>query len=201
MLTREDYLSRAAELIYQEIIAPVAVVKETERWLVSCGFPSRNALSNYRRRVGECWPAEASGDGKTRHIFITPLLTELVDGYGDGVLPTLTHELVHVVSTEKGHRGEFRRIALAIGLEGKMTASVAGNELCQKLNAIVGQLGEYPHVSLEAVGRERKQSTRMIKVMATKCTECEYVARTTRVWLNEFGPPKCPHGSPMEVVG
>lgn len=200
-MNREQYLTQAANMIYWDIINPVAVAPEGQVWSVSCGFPSRNALSNYRRRVGECWPAEASGDGKTRHIFITPLLSELIDGYGDGVLPTLVHELVHVVSTEKGHRGEFRRVALAVGLEGKMTASVAGNVLCQKLGGIINQLGEYPHVSLAAQGRERKQTTRMIKVMATHCTECEYVARTTRVWINEFGPPKCPHGSPMEVVG
>ena len=199
-MNREQWLQAASEAIYTDIIVPVALAPEGQVWLVSCGFPSRNALSNSRRRVGECWPVEAAGDGRTRHIFISPLLTELVDGYGDGVLPTLVHELVHVVAAEPGHRGEFRRIALAIGLEGKMTASVAGNALCGKLNAIAGQLGEYPHVSLAASGRERKQGTRMIKVMATKCTECEYVARTTRVWINEFGPPKCPHGSPMEVV-
>lgn len=200
-MNREQYLSQAANLIYHDILAPIAAAPEGQVWSVSCGFPSRNALSNYRRRVGECWPVEAAGDGRTRHIFISPLLTELVDGYGDGVLPTLVHELIHVVSATPGHRGEFRRIALAVGLEGKMTASVAGNELCQKLNAITSQLGEYPHVSLEAQARGRKQSTRMIKVMATHCTECEYVARTTRVWLTQFGPPKCPHGSPMEVVG
>lgn len=200
MTTREDWLVQAAQLIYDQIIAPVAVIKEGERWQVSCGWPSRGALSASQRRVGECWPAFASSDNATRQVFISPILDELVDGCGDGVLPTLVHELVHVVVPEPGHRGEFRRVALAVGLEGKMASSVAGNELCQKLNAIARQLGPYPHSRLDPEPRRRTQSTRMIKVMATKCTECQYVARTTRMWLSQFGPPRCPHGSVMEEV-
>ena len=198
MSTREDWLVQAAQRIYDEVISPIAVIPPNQCWTVSCGFPSRNALSNSRRRVGECWPAAASGDGKTRHIFISPLLSELVDGVGYGVLPALAHELVHVVSAGKGHRGEFRRIALAIGMEGKMASSVAGNVLCQKLNAIARQLGPYPHVGMDVQGRERKQSTRMLKLVAVKC--CCYTVRTTKMWLSNVGPPRCTHGSLMEEV-
>lgn len=199
-MTREDYLTVAGTLIYDEIISPVAVLREGERWQVSCGWPSRGALSASRRRVGECWSAEVSADKSTRQLFISPVLSELVDGYGDGVLPTLVHEMVHLVAHQPGHRGEFRRIGLAIGLEGKMASSVAGNELCQKLNAIAGQLGPYPHAALDPTAKRRTQSTRMIKAVAVNCTQCQYVVRTTRIWLTEFGPPKCPHGSLMEVV-
>lgn len=199
-MTREEWLVQAGELIYTGIIAPIAVMKEGERWAVSCGWPSRYALSNSRRRVGECWSAASCADGITRQILISPVLHELVDGYGDGVLPTLVHELVHVVSPTKGHRGDFRRIALAVGLEGKMTATVAGSELAEKLRAIGVQLGGYPHAPLVPESLRKVQSTRMIKVMAVNCTQCQYVARTTRVWLTEFGPPKCPHGSLMEEV-
>lgn len=199
-MNRETWLQSAAEAIYTDIIVPVAIMPAGQRFTVSCGWPSRGALSASRRRVGECWAAEVCADGATRQLFISPILSEVVDGYGDGVLPTLTHELVHVVSTQPGHRGEFRRIALAIGLEGKMTASVAGNALCQKLNAIAAGLGAYPHAPLNPADRGRTQSTRMIKCMAVNCTACQYVVRTTRLWLTEFGPPKCPHGSLMEIV-
>jgi hypothetical protein len=142
----------------------------------------------------------ACSDGSTYQIFITPLLHEPVQGDGSGVLPTLAHELIHAVAYKAGHKGEFKRVALAIGLEGKMTATLAGSELCEKLAEIAKQLGPYPHAALSATTRRKVQSTRMIKVMAKHCTECEYVARTTRVWLTEFGPPKCPHGSQMEEV-
>lgn len=200
MSTREDWLTQAANAIYTQIIAPIAVVKEGERFAVSCGWPSKGALSASRRRVGECWAAEVCADQSTRHLFISPVLGEVVDGYGDGVLPTLAHELVHVVARIPGHRGEFRRIALAIGLEGKMSASVAGNELCQKLNAIAGRLGPYPHAALDPVAQHRTQGTRMLKLVAVNCTQCDYSVRTTRVWIQDVGLPRCPHGSPMEVV-
>ena len=199
MTTREEWLASAANLIYTQLIAPLATMKAGERYQVSCGFPSTGALSNSRRRVGECWAAESCADGKTRHIFISPLMDELVDGYSDGVLPTLVHELVHTVAAP-GHRGEFRRIAMAVGLEGKMTASVAGQELREKLVRLVQPLGPYPHAAIRPRGAARTQRCRFIKVQAVNCTACDYICRTTRVWLADFGPPKCPHGSPMVEV-
>lgn len=197
--TRESWLTEAANILLRGLFVPY-VPSEGVRFAVSCGWPSRHALSASRRRVGECWAAEVSADKATRQVFISPLLSELVDGYGDGVLPTLVHELIHIVSPTPGHRKDFRRIALAVGLEGKMSASVAGQELREKLGRMANQLGPYPHAALDPQAKRRTQSTRMIKVMAVHCTECQYVARTTRIWLDEFGPPKCPHGSPMEVV-
>lgn len=202
-MNREEWLTAASQLIYDTIISPFAVVKSGEKWEVSCGWPSKHATSNHRRRVGECWSAESCADKSTRHVFISPLLTEAVDGAGEGVLPTLTHELVHVVvGTAAGHRGEFRRVALAVGMEGKMTETTAGRELCEKLAAIARQLGPYPHAAITKLRNSRKvQSTRMIKCAAVNCTQCSYVVRTTRVWLSEFGPPRCPHGSPMTAEG
>ena len=38
----------------------------------------------------------------------------------------------------------------------------------------------------------RKQSTRMLKC---QCGFCGYVVRTTRTWLDEYGPPLCPCNS------
>lgn len=200
MSTREQWLTEAGQRIYDTIISPIAVMREGERFVVSCGWPSRGALSASRRRVGECWPASVCADGLTRQLFISPVLSEVVDGYGDGVLPTLAHELVHVVAAQPGHRGDFRRIGKLIGLEGKMASSVAGTELAEKLSAIGAAIGPYPHAELMPSEQRRTQSTRMIKAVAVHCTECQYVVRTTRVWLTQFGPPRCPHGSPMEVM-
>ena len=47
------------------------------------------------------------------------------------VAATLVHELVHIlaVGVEEGHRGKFTKLAKAIGLEGKMTATHAGETL------------------------------------------------------------------------
>jgi hypothetical protein len=198
-MTREEWLTIAATLIMDGIVGPHgALTANPPKWQVACGWPSRNALSSSRRRIGECWSPEFCRDGATFQVFISPVLNEPVQGDGDGVLPVLVHELVHVVAGEGGHRGRFKQVAVAVGLTGKMTATVAGSELCEKLAEIVRQLGPYPHAGIEAASRRRKQSTRMIKVMAVNCTSCSYVARTTRKWIETVGLPRCPHGSLME---
>lgn len=197
MSTREEWLIAAGKLIYDTIISPVAVMEEGHSWAVSCGWPSQRALSKSARRLGECWGATACDDKRTHHIFISPALHEAVDGSGDGVLPTLVHELIHALGTT-GHRGAFKRIALKVGLEGKMTATSAGKELSEKLARIAKRLGPYPHTRIDATLERKPQSTRLLKVEAVKC--CGYVARVTRVWIEEQGLPKCPHGSRMKEV-
>lgn len=198
-MTREEWLTKASWLIYKKVIAPVAVVPRGRSWAVSCGWPSSRALAKANRRSGECWDAKSCADGSTYHIFITPLLSEEVQGNGGGVLPTLAHELIHAVAFDAGHKGEFKRVALAIGLEGKMTATFAGSELCEKLAAIAKELGPYPHGSLTPLIRTNKKSTcRFVKVEAVKC--CGMICRTTRKWLDQAGLPKCPHGSRMVEV-
>lgn len=155
---------------------------------VSCGLPSRGALSTKNRSIGECWPSKASTD---RHfqLFVSPTLDEPIQ-----VLGVLTHELVHaIVGTDAGHKGAFRQCALALGLEGKMTATYAGSELTARLREIISTLGPYPHGRLTG-SNHRKQSTRMLKII---CPACGYTARTTRQWL-ETGLPTCPCGAEME---
>ena len=60
-----------------------------EKIRVSCGFPSKSALANKARRIGECWGVESSED-KSFQVFVSPLLKESVE-----VTATLVHELVH----------------------------------------------------------------------------------------------------------
>ncbi len=90
----------------------------------------------------------------------------------------------------------IRRIALAVGLAGKMTATHASPELTERLNVLCSQIGPYPHTSLDR-SQLKKQSTRMLKV---ECPECGYTVRTTAKWI-EAGLPTCPCGTEMECTG
>ena len=119
------------------------------------------------------------------------------------------HEVIHTtVGLEVGHKGPFKRLALAIGLTGRMTATTEGEDFIRTFTPILEDLGPYPHAALDARNRLQKpepgeaplssgpktQSTRLHKVM---CRHCGYVARVTMKWLNE-GMPVCPivgHGS------
>ena len=150
---------------------------------VSVGFPSTRSTSLRNRRIGECWDGEASADG-TPHIFISPTLGQ------EEALATLVHETIHAfLPRGTGHRAPFKRCMRLIGLEGKATATVAGEGLKVRLNALNEKLGTYPHAVLTpSVGR-KKQGTRLLKV---ECVPCEYIVRVTRKPLEAYGPPICP---------
>jgi hypothetical protein len=156
---------------------------------VSVGWPSRKATSRTGRRIGECWAAEASTDG-TPHVFVSPTLAS-----GLEVAGVLVHELIHAhCGAGEGHGRTFGRIARRLGLEGKLTATVPGPELRADLQALIAGLGPYPHAALNpGHGAERRQSTRMVKLM---CASCGYSVRTTRKWL-AVGQPLCPDGEPL----
>jgi hypothetical protein len=171
---REDWLTAAGRAILSNIILPVVTasnVVEDKGWVVSCGWPSKRATARTHRRTGECWPADSCADKTTHHIFITPALDDIVTSDGDGVLPTLVHELIHaVVGCKVGHRGVFRRVALAVGLEGKMTSTTAGPELISRLAAMAAmRLGPYPHGALSFVSAHKKDGTRLKKVICVNC--------------------------------
>ena len=187
--TREQWLEAAVRLmspLFQEKEYEVPAVK------VSCGFPSGRALSRKNQAIGECWGKAITVDGVPQ-IFVSPLIKD-----PEEVLEILIHEVVHaVVGTEAKHGSKFRKCALAIGLEGKMTATHAGENLNQDFRVnFVPKLGEYPHAGLKPKARpEKKQTTRMVKC---ECKKCGYAVRTSRKWLDEAGAVLCPcNGKPM----
>jgi hypothetical protein len=160
---------------------------------VSVGWPGGRGRKN--AVIGQCWHKDASSDGVAQ-IFVSPVLDD-----ASRVLDVLAHELVHSVDENaSGHRGRFAKIAKAIGLEGKMTATVAGEGLKDCLDKIAADLGDYPHAALINPGAgadgPKKQGTRMLKV---ECAEGSgYKVRMTRQWIEDLGTPSCPcHGEPM----
>lgn len=153
---------------------------------VSCGFPSRNATSNKKRRIGECWDGLCSEDKKPQ-LFITPFLIDPLAP--SGVLATLAHELVHAtIGCKAGHGPAFIKAMKKVGLEGKPTATSASETLLAKCELILKAVGPYPHSELKLVKERKVQTTRMLKAA---CPECEYQIRLTRKWA-AVGVPNCP---------
>ena len=195
--TREAWLTAGIELLRPHFEAAGYTVPENVK--VTCGWPSKSALSVKRQAIGECWSDDASA-GKVFEMFISPTLAEPV-----GVLATLTHELVHAtVGLAAKHRGPFKRCAIAVGLEGKMRSTHAGDKLRAVLDGYATELGEYPHKELRNMTNgQRKQGARLVKA---ECECCAYTVRVTRKWLDMAGAPLCPmdgcdkHGQPLTVV-
>src|SRR5439155_21536293 len=120
------------------------------------------ATASRNRRIGECWHAQCSADG-TREVFISPTLADGVEVAG-----VVVHELVHAAGY-MGHGADFGRVARALGLTGRMTATVPGEALVADLLALTAELGSYPHATLTPGDDERKQGTRLLKVMCGAC--------------------------------
>ena len=190
-MNREEWLGSLLEALRPTFAAADKALPERIR--VSCGWPSSRALSKKQRRIGECWSVRASDDG-THEILVSPSLADPAE-----IAHVLVHELCHAAcGTDCGHKGEFVRLARKLGLEGKPTATVAGKDLADRLNALTGKLPAYPHARLDAAHRPvKKQGTRMLKV---ECGSCGYVVRVARKWLDE-GMPTCHCGNgEMEVA-
>lgn len=187
---REDWLQSAVgELrpLMTRVSAPDFLTPH-----VSVGWAKGSRGGAHGKTIGQCWDKKASGDKERAHIFISPELTDPIE-----VLAVLLHEMVHAsVGTECGHRGPFRKVAKAVGLEGKMTATVAGEILKRKLGLVNKMLGEYPHPGLDGQAR-KKPGSRMIKI---QCWSCGCIARMTRKWLEVLPPPTCGCGNQMEVA-
>jgi SprT-like family protein len=177
MVTREEWLITLMNRLRPEFTAhSVALPDEIA---VSCGWTSKGARG---KRIGECWRADCS-HARRPEIFISPKLADSIE-----VGHVLVHELIHAALPDAGHGSAFKRVALRLGLTGRMTATVPTDALRQRLGDLIEHIGEpYPHAELRPGEDERKQSTRLLKL---SCPGCGYVIRTTQKWI-EVGVPTC----------
>lgn len=179
---REDWLAAAVERlrpVFERKGFPLPAALH-----VSCGFPSRGALSRKSQVIGQCWHGVDAADGLAQ-VFVSPVVADTLE-----VLGVLVHELGHAALGPKvGHKGRFIAFCKALYLEGKPTHTLAGEEFKRYILPLVAPLGNYPHAALTPTTAERKQSTRLLKV---ECPACGYVCRVTAKWLLDAGAPVCP---------
>jgi hypothetical protein len=195
--TREEWLGAAIEALrptFDEIGQALPV-----KLRATCGWPTRGAISRKRRVIGECIAPTCSADGTTE-VCVSPALAAPGD-----VLPVLVHELVHA-SGIMTHRGKFMPTCKRLGLDGKPTATVPGEDFAERYGPTLAALGAYPHaaIALQAKAAAERQSTRMLKC---SCNRCGYTVRTSRKWV-KIGLPSCVCGGgpmvcrdPIDVPG
>lgn len=180
--TREEWLNEATVLLGEIFEMHDMTLPPTK---VSCGWPTKGAVAKRHRTIGQCFSMACSSAG-VNEIFISPVLSDSIR-----VLDVLTHELVHAVDDNKtGHGPAFLRKARLLGLEGKATATVAGDALKATFKRLIETgLGNYPHQSLDlSKSGGKKQTTRLLKAI---CPECGYTVRVTKKWADQ-GLPLCP---------
>jgi len=184
-LTREQWLTLALRDHVAPLLAEKAGATVPADALVSVGFPGGGSA---RKRIGECWTRKMSSKG-VNEIFISPTISDKPAR----MLDILIHEAIHAADDcASGHKGFFRKAAKAVGLEGKMTSTVAGPELAQWISDTVEKLPKLDHSKLDLSGRAKKK-TYMLKV---ECPECGCKLRGTAQALS-VGLPTCGCGSEM----
>ena len=187
-MTREEWLIECVHELRHEF--DVAGFSLPEKIRASCSWPSRGALSVKKTSLGEAWSSENSGD-EHFEIFISPKLFEPAI-----VGATLVHELCHcAVGLKAKHGKKFALCATRMGLEGKMTATTAGETLQCIILRIAEKIGPYPHAELKSFAEVKTQTTRYLKVT---CGNCGCVVRMTKKWIETVGTPVCGCGGEME---
>jgi hypothetical protein len=189
-MTREERLKLAERAMVPWITTLAYTYPANTR--ISCGFP-KSSRGRGNHAIGQCWTSRCSAD-QTAEIFISPTQANAAR-----VCDILLHEMVHAtVGVEHGHKKPFITLARALGLHGKITATVAGPDLEKRIVVMLESLPAYPHAELKpSEFNTPKQKTALLKV---QCEECGYVARVTAKWLNNVGAPICPcNNEPMST--
>jgi len=238
---REEWLNlvaRGMRPMFSDLGSPLP-----DKVRIAIGFTSKGRKG---RSIGECWDTTCSVDSHFE-IFIRPDLSVSIDLMPIEVAAILAHELVHAaIGIRAGHGPEFRRVAKGLGLQGKMTATVAGPGFNDAIAPILAAVGPLPHARLNT-GRiissvdpdssdedghqpgsgpgnspsakrktrtsrgqpgtddqndplttaPKRQSSRHLKC---QCLTCGYTARTSRKWLDLYGPPHCPLHGQMRFI-
>ena len=168
--TREEYLQKAKDELNERVFKQAGY--EIPEVKISCSWALGTADKN-KKTLGQCVPRSWS-KANINEIMIVPTVDD-----SEQVIDTLAHECVHAVDDNKsGHGAGFRKICMAVGLNGssQMRCACAGDELTQTIKEIVEGIGVYPHNELQ-IHKRKRQTTRMIKV---SCTECNFSYRTSR---------------------
>ena len=152
---------------------------------VRTGFPSSGQRSP---NITESWTQD---DGASYVIFVRPDRQDGID-----VAAALAFQLCRVATGDRDSHGHlFRHLAISIGLRGTKTESPPGALFNELAEPVLKSAGALPGPSITPTDGERqaRQTTRLVKVT---CLGCGYVARVSRKWLDQVGPPLCPeHGA------
>lgn len=191
-MTREQWLNALIKKL-RPIVAAKHSGDFTDKLRISCGYPTSGNRTN---TIGECIYPQSSADGHTE-VFVRPDIADPVH-----VADIVVHELCHAaLGPGYAHGPVFRKLATAVGLTGKMKATVAGPDLRAKLEEIVARLGPYPHAALVVTKRGRSSVAKGNK--AQKNVTCPLCGFRAKVYTDQLsmGRARCPDGDPMRFKG
>ena len=180
-MTREQWLQSAA-LAMEDWFADLGFTVPS--YEVRIGFPSGGKRTS---NTAESWAADEHGE---HLIFVRPDNDNPLE-----IVNAIALQFCRITASGRDPKGTlFKHLAISIGLSGRQTEGSPGLMFKELAAPILKKIGPIPDLNLKQPTKSGKkpQSGRLIKV---SCPECGYIARVSRKWLEELGPPICPaHG-------
>lgn len=187
--TREEWLRAGVEAM--KPLLEETGVKMPKKYHVTVSWNKGSG----DKGIGQCFDASCSNDGAP-HMSVSPCQADPLR-----VLDILLHEMIHAAcGTACGHKGEFKRVALALGFEGKMTATYVTDKspLLPKLKAVAKTLGDYPHSAINYKKQKKPSKGGWIRLQSPQ--EESYRVVVSPKMLEEHGYPQDPWGNEMEHI-
>ena len=186
MKNRESWLWEMTKQLKLKVFKPNGITLDLKKIKISVGFPVSGGAKSVGKTIGQCFPRSCSTAG-VNEIFINPCLDKSQVTRVAGVL---VHELIHAVDDcQDGHKAVFRKMAIACGVTGKMTATTESDGLETIIKDIESKIGKYPHKKLDYEIGRKKQGTRNLKIECPKCADLDpYFVRMSKTMYEKAAP-------------
>jgi len=147
-ITREQWFLDRISYITEQIFAPADVI-----------VPQIEVSTNKPGGKTKAWTIDASNsaDQETYHIFISSEVLEK-----STLIDLLFGELVYCIAGRRPTKA-FRR-TFSLTRAGKRWYPEVGSETAAKLSGVVAWAPDYPHVPVIVEEKDKKQSSRMLKI-------------------------------------
>lgn len=217
--TREEWLEDSAEIMGEwlnEFITPSDIKNHNKDRVVenvfletfklneckfTCGLTSSRVDYRMRfRTMGQCHYKQSTGNNKHEIIISNRLNGNGKKTDSTRIAHVVLHEMIHTCTYGHGHKGEFKRLARALGMDGKLTSTENSPELEKRMKEnIVDILGKFPHKAVTT-----KTSFKGSRLLKITCTECDIIMRASAKACNkihEMECPACPNDNYVHDIG
>ena len=217
--TREEWLEDSARIMadwINEFITPQDIRNHNKNRIVenqfltpfklsetkfTCGLVSQRV--DYRKKyttLGQCHYKQSTGNNKHEIIISNRLNGNGKKTDSTRIAHVVLHEMIHTCTYGHGHKGAFKRLALALGMSGKMTSTENGEDLEERMKTeIVDVLGKFPHKAVTTV--TKRKGSRLLKIT---CTQCNIVMRASAKVCDKIiyqDCPACPNDDYVHEIG
>lgn len=155
----------------------LSVVEEARPFFEAAGHPipatvrvGIGHMVGSAKAIGQCWSDKSSDDG-VREIWIKPYTRDRME-----IVATLIHELCHAAlpweqddGKPTAHRKPFIQLARAMDLEGKPTATYAGDDFKSTWEPIIERLGPYEGGIVTKVAKKAPKNPAQVKISCSCC--------------------------------